>query len=221
MADKYVLSKAYREMANELNKAYDEMKEHRISTNSTRLFEQTLESFYSRNNIDVKDVHRISTRKQMTEEQAEELGDIVDMFVDIALNDGGLYYSEFTKGMTQEDLDFLNDFIADEDYENIETDTKEEKWQQFEYDTYQKLKEKYGFGSVQEYANWLDNITRMKMNPFVREILSSDQMGEIIAIMQNDYDYGHIVSLITEEYYNTNGATGDVLYDAIINRISK
>lgn len=221
MASKYVLSKSYREMAEELNKAYDEMSEHRISTNATRLFEQTLESFYKRNDINVKDVHRISTRKQMTEEQAEELGDIVDMFVDIALNDGGFYYSEFEKAMSPEDLEMLHDFIADEDYENIETDTKEQKWEKFEYDTYQKLKDKYGFANVQEYANWLDNIVRMKKNPFIREILSSDQMGEIIAIMQNDNEYTDIIGIIREEYFNSKGATGEPLYDAVIKRVSR
>lgn len=223
--DKYELSKGYKEVARELNKAYDEMKQMRFNTNAIRQFEQTLERFYENNDIDVANVHHITTRKQMTKEQAEELAGIVDMFTDIALNEGGFYYSDIEQYLTEEDKQRINDVLSDMDYDSIETEFDEDEeepkmnFETFDFSSYQTSAERYGLNSVQEYLSWLEGIMRLKDNALIREILSSDQYAEILAYSQEtDLTFNDILSIMVTEYGMT-GKTGEPLYDTIIDRI--
>lgn len=226
---KFVLSGSYRKIAYELNKAYDEMKSMKIDTNAIRLFEKTLEDFYSRYNLKVSNVHHISMQKQMTREQAEELASITDMFTDIALNQGGFYFSDIEKALTKEELQMIQDAIADDDFENIdlggdkaeESGEREEqqKYKTFGYDVYEKIKDKYGLESVQQYFDWLDGMTRFKHNALFLDIMSSDQFGEVLAYSQeNDINYFDLSNMIVNQY-NKMGVSGYELYNAIIDKI--
>lgn len=234
---KFVLSKPYRQVAYQLNKAYDEMKSMKIDTNAIRLYEKTLEQFYERNNLKVANVHHITMQKQMSLEQAQELADITNMFTDIALNQGGFYFSDIEKALTKEELQMINDALADDDYDNIdlggenveesEERQQKKKYKTFGFDAYEKIKEKYGLKDVQQYFDWLEGMVRFKKNALFLDILSSDQFGEILAYSQDvgarfsdDGHYNTLADVIIEEY-NATGATGDRLYNAIINRIEK
>lgn len=224
---KYTLSREYRRLAYQLNKAYDEMKQMRITTNATRTFSHMLEEFYNKHDLKVANPHHITMQKQMSYEQTQELGELVDMFANMAIESDMFLLEDIQKKIPPEEWQALQDRVADMHYSgedagelNVEA-LIPNKWEKFEWDKYEKIKEMYNLGGVQDYINFLDDMDAMRSNKLLVEILSSDQYAEIIAHpASKDYSTEYINNRIVQEY-SKHGATGKDLYKTIIRQIKK
>lgn len=217
--ERFVLSKPYRAMAWELNLAYDEVKKKGHYSNNIKLFEQTLENFYNKYNRKPANKHHISMQIQMTEEQINELGDIVDQFVNIAVEERNFYYDDLTKGFSPEDKVKIKEKL--EKPEKTEEKEIETPWKVFDVDKFKQIQELYGVKTVQEFIDWTDEMERYRTSIFLQTILTSDQIADIFAYSGNKDDkssYKKIEKMIQNQY-NKNGLIGDELRQAVMKRI--
>ena len=232
---RYTLSRPYRQLAYQLNKAYDEMQQYRIDTNATRTYAHMLEQFYEKHDLKVANPHHITMQKEMSYEQTQELGELVDMFANMAIESDMFLLEDIQKKVSPEDWQALQDKVSDADYSNIKSKptasdvdyvssdimNQVAKWQVFEWDKYEKIKDMYHLGGVQDYLNWIDDMQNLKTNSLLAEILSSDQYAEIISHPASQkYSNEYINNKIIQEY-SKHGATGKDLYRTIIRQIKK
>lgn len=226
------LSKPYRQIAWQLNKAYDEVRNEGIWSNSINLFEQTLEAFYDKYDLKVANTHHISMQKQMPEEAVEELAKIALRFADIATEDRNFFYEDLTKGLSKRDKEIIQqkqqEAIVNGD-ENIDVDGIEMPWDKFDVDRYKKIQDKYGVETVQDFINWTDEMERFRGEAFLLSVLSSHQIADIFsyaidAQKENqlaDLSFDAISKMAYREYKNNGGITGEKLRTAIYERISR
>lgn len=228
--ERFTLSKTYRAMAWELNKGYDEVKQNKIANNTIKLFENTLENFYERNNLKVANKHHISLQKQMNKEQAEELAEIVDAFVEKAINDRSFFSDDILSKLTPEEQRILFDKQQDEIYDEFFEDDYEADflyeevnipWDEFNVDKYEQIKEKYGVDDIQQFINWTDEMERYRANAFLSEVLSSDQIAELFAYAQSGDNKisRRALHMMIRTNYNKTGKTNYDLYNIVVNRI--
>ena len=232
---RYTLSRPYRQLAYQLNQAYDEMKQMRLTTNATRTYAHMLEEFYAKHDLKVANPHHITLQKEMSLEQTQELGELVDMFANMAIESDMFLVEDIQKKISPEDWQALLDRVSDIHYydgitgEEIDVDPmfKEYdryisgKWEKFEWDKYEKIKEMYHLGGVQDYINFIDDMDAMRANNLLMEILSSDQYAEIISHpASRDYSPEYINNKIIQEY-SKHGTVGKDLYKTIIRQIKK
>ena len=232
--ERYTLSRPYRQLAYQLNKAFDEMQQYRIDTNATRTYAHMLEQFYEKHDLKVSNPHHITMQKEMTREQTQELGELVDMFANMAIESDMFLVEDIQKKVSPEEWQALQDKVSDIDYASINGEPTEidpmfkgydrqmsGKWEKFEWDKYEKIKDMYHLGGVQDYLNWLDDMQNLKTNSLLAEILSSDQYAEIISHpASQQYSNEYINNRIIQEY-SKHGATGKDLYRTIIRQIKK
>ena len=242
---RYTLSRPYRQLAYQLNKAYDEMQQYRINTNATRTYAHMLEQFYEKHDLKVANPHHITLQKEMSYEQTQELGELVDMFANMAIESDMFLVEDIQKKVSPEDWQALQNKVAKYDWDAIETQISNQKfgvsletggdvdyastevmnqvskWEVFEWDKYEKIKEMYHLGGVQDYINFLDDMDAMRTNNLLMEILSSDQYAEIISHpASRDYSAEYINNKIIQEY-SKHGTVGKDLYKTIIRQIKK
>lgn len=238
----FTLSKPYRKIAYEMNKAYDEVKQAGITNNTIKLFENTLENFYKKHNKKVANEHHVSMQAQMDESSIKELDSILMSFVDKALNEHNFYLSDIKKSVDpkvwqdimdkqQEDIleDWYGDYNTTEDMidmmaeENMEQSTIEDiiPWNEFNVDIYNKIQDKYGIEDVQQFIDWTDEMERYRTNAFLSQVLSSHQIAELFAYAQagdNKVNRRSLHATIRAQY-NKTGYIGQDLYNAVVQRI--
>lgn len=232
---RYVLSKANRKLAYALNKAYDETISERVSSNTIRQFENTLETFYSKYGLRVANTHHISMQKEMTKEQAEELAAITQTFADKAIEDRKFIYDDILSRYNERDRRLLQDwhqqnivdgvemyFDIDQDeiaaLEGIDVD-----WKTFDTDKYEYIQDKYGVEDIQQFVDWTDQMERYRNNAFLSEILSSDQIADLFAYrQQGQYKITEKQLIDKIRYqYNKYGYTGEELHAKVQSLISQ
>ena len=228
--ERYVLSKAYRQVAWQLNKAYDEVRNAGFYSNNTKLFEQTLEGFYKKWGKKVSNVHHISMQAQMPKEAIEELANITIRFADIAVEDRNFYIDDLTKGMSPEDRRAIEqkqqEAIVNGD-EEMDFDGIKMPWDKFDVDKYNQIQDLYGIKTVQDFINWTDEMERFRGEAFLQSVLNSDQIADIFAHTYNaqkknplaNLDFDEIVKMAYREHMK-DGKKGDKLRQAIFSRIS-
>lgn len=227
---KYVLSAPYRKIAYELNIAYDESKREKITNNTLREFESTLETFYETHGLKVSNPHHITMQKQMTEEQVEELADIVDTFTQKALEERDFYFGDIIADLSPEELQAIKDKQQREYLESGEiTETNMSEfirdldipWDEFNVDKYKQIKDKYGVETVQQFVDWTDEMERYRSSAFLQEVLTSDQIAELYSYAQSgDVKVSRrSMHAMIRAQYNKNGYTGTDLYNVIIDKI--
>ena len=229
--ERYVLSKAYRQVAWQLNKAYDEVRNAGFYSNNTKLFEQTLEGFYKKWGKKVSNLHHISMQAQMPKEAIEELADITIRFADIAVEDRNFYIDDLTKGMSPEDRRAIEqkqqEAIVNGD-EEMDFDGIKMPWDKFDVDKYNQIQDLYGIKTVQEFINWTDEMERFRSSAFLQSVLNSDQIADIFAYSYDaqqknpraNLDFDSISKMVYREYMK-DGFVGDALRGAIYARIAK
>lgn len=219
----YVLSPIYRQVAWQLNKAYDEVKQAGLTSNNIKLFEQSLENFYEKYNLKVKNKHHISMQKHMSMEAVDELSKITLQFADVATVDRQFFLEDLTKGLSPDDLQRVLDQQQENAYDNIETNEDDTiPWKVFDIDKFKQIQEMYGVDSVQEFIDWTDEMERYRTSSFLQTVLSSDQIADIFAYAGNKDSkktYEKIAKMITNQY-NRYGYIGDELRQAVIKRIN-
>lgn len=231
-ADPYRLSKPYRQIAWQLNKAYDEVRNAGYYSNNIKLFEKTLEGFYEKYNLKVKNPHHISMQKQMPEEAVEELAKIALRFADIAVEDRSFFLDDITKGLTERDKKMVQQkqqeaIINDED--EIEIGDVKMPWDKFDVDKFEKIQDLYGVETIQDFIDWTDEMERFRMDSFLTSVLTSDQVADVFSYAieaQKDnpkakLDFNAISKMAYREYKNNGGIVGDGLRKAIYARISR
>lgn len=229
--DRYVLSKAYRQVAWQLNKAYDEVRNEGFTSNNIRLFEQTLEGFYEKYNLKVANKHHISMQKQMPKEAVEELGKIALHFAEVATEDRSFFLSDITKGLSEKDIQMIRDKQQQAILEDGEMDFEGVKmpWDKFDVDKYNKIQDMYGVNTIQGFIDWTDEMERFRSSAFLQSVLTSDQIADIFSYsidagQRNPYanlDFDAISKMAYREYKNNGGITGESLRKAINARISR
>lgn len=226
--ERFKLSHVYRQMAWELNRAYDEVKESGYTSNNIKLFEQTLEAFYANAGKKVKNPHHISLQAHMSKEQIEELANITDTFVNIAVNDRAFYLSDITKGLTPKDMEIIQNRQQEIAFDNvmpresIEAKSKldEIPWETFDVDRFEAIKDKYGIDSVQGFVDFVDAMERRRVSGLMDTLLSSHQLAEAFAYAESKgYGYEYVMRTAYKEYYKNKGITRDPLYEQIIKHI--
>ena len=240
---KYKMAKPYRQVAYQLNKAYDEVKNSGLTNNTIKLYERTLEQFYQRHGIKVKNPRHISIQKTSNDPAIiQELADITMTFADMALEQRDFYLSDIISKINPQDLQTIYDkqqlqmmesffdrddvsmfdLLADENMEQSAIDDII-PWNEFDIDKFNKIKKEYGVESVQEFVDWTDEMERYRSNAFLSEVLSSDQIGELWAYAQS----GDIkvnrrsFHMLVRANYNATGMTGKNLYNVIRQKIDK
>lgn len=204
--EKYVLSKAYRKLGWAINNALNEFTRMGVSTNQTRLLEDTLKNFYERNNLKVSNPERITLQKYMTKDQVEELADIVSAFAE---QPEKLVFAEYEKKVNNI-AQVIADAQADETHPG-----------EFRIDDYLHHREQYNYNNYQDYINFIDGMERQRDDALLSEIISSDQLAELETIgRQNGYTIKDMEDKIIEEY-NNSGVTHNALYKKILNVINK
>ena len=228
----YRLSKPYRQIAWQLNKAYDEVRASKFYINNIKLFEQTLEGFYEKYDLKVRNPHHISMQKQMPEEAVEELAKIALRFADIAVEDRAFFLDDITKGLTKKDKDIIQEKQQEaivNDKEEIEIGDVKMPWDKFDVDKFNQIQDLYGVETVQDFIDWTDSMERFRMDSFLTSVLTSDQIADIFSYAQsaekeNKYatlDFDAISKMAYREYKNNGGIVGDTLRSAIYARISR
>lgn len=228
----YRLSKPYRQIAWQLNKAYDEVRASKFYSNNIKLFEQTLEGFYDKYNLKVRNPHHISMQKQMPEEAAEELAKIALRFADIAVEDRAFFLDDISKGLTKEDKELIQQKQQEaivNDKEEIEVGGIKMPWDKFDVDKFEKVQDKYGVDTVQDFINWTDDMERFRMDSFLTSVLNSDQIADVFSYAidaqhknpKANLDFDAISKMAYREYKNNGGIVGDTLRSAIYARISR
>ena len=220
---KYKLSSPYRKVAFQLNKAYDEVKQSGLTNNTIKLYEQTLEKFYSKYDRKVKNPHHISQQIQMSEEQIQELADITIAFADMAVNDRNFVLSDIIGKIDPEDLQTIFDMQQDADLRSdfFSIDGIDMPWNEFDIDKFNTIKEMYGVEDVQQFINWTDEMERYRANAFLSEVLTSDQIADLWAYAQSgDVKVNRrSLHMMIRANYNATGKTGADLYNIVLQRI--
>ena len=228
----YRLSKPYRQIAWQLNKAYDEVRNAKYYSNNIKLFEQTLEGFYDKYNLKVRNPHHISMQKQMPEEAVEELAKIALRFADIAVEDRAFFLDDISKGLTKEDKELIQQKQQEaivNDKEEIEVGGIKMPWDKFDVDKFEKVQDKYGVDTVQDFINWTDDMERFRMDSFLTSVLNSDQIADVFSYAidaqhknpKANLSFSEISKMAYREYKNNGGIVGDTLRSAIYARISR
>lgn len=225
---KFKMSTSYRKIARELNKAYDEVKQAGLTNNTIKLYERTLEQFYEKHGLKVKNTKHISTQKQSTNPDViQELVDITMTFADMALEYRDFYLSDIISKINPKDLDAIykhqQDAILGEDSEYSLFDEVDTPWNEFDIDKFNQIKEEYGVETIQDFVNWTDEMERYRSSSFLSEVLTSDQIAELWSYAQS----GDIkvnrrsFHMMIRANYNATGKTGFDLYNVIRQKIDK
>lgn len=227
----YKLSQIYRQVAWQLNTAYDEVRDAGYTSNNIRLFEKTLEMFYEKYNLKVANKHHISIQKHMSMEAVEELSKITLHFADIATIDRAFFLDDITKGLKTEDKQSIQDAQQKAILEGSDTaivDGVEIPWDSFDVDKFSHIQELYDVDNVQDFIDWTDEMERYRRNSFLQTVLTSDQIADIFsqaidAGNENslaNLDIEEIEKMAYREYKNNGGLEGDDLRKAVLNRIA-
>lgn len=228
----FTLSKPYRKIAYEMNKAYDEVKQAGITNNTIKLFENTLENFYKKHNKKVANEHHVSMQAHMDESSIKELAAILMSFVDKALNEHNFYLSDIKKSvepkvwqdiMDKQQEDLWDNLWYEDNYDTDVTVDEEVDvpWNEFNVDIYNKIQDKYGVEDVQQFIDWTDEMERYRTNAFLSQVLSSHQIAELFAYAQageNKVNRRSLHATIRAQY-NKTGYIGQDLYNAVVQRI--
>ena len=224
---KYKMAKEYRDVARELNKAYDEVKQSGLTNNTIKLYERTLEQFYEKHGRKVKNMHHISTQMQSLDpEVIQELADITMTFADMALEDRDFYLSDIIRKIDPRDLQVIYDkqqeaifFNEDTDYDLF--DILGVTWNELDLDKFNQIKEEYGVETIQDFVNWTDEMERYRSSSFLSEVLTSDQIAELWAYAQSgDIKVNRrTLHMMIRANYNATGKTGLDLYNIIRQKI--
>lgn len=91
------LSKEYKTLMKELNKALDEWEKLNVKPNEVRQAEHMLEMFYDWSGKKPKDTARFSTRLKLTEEQQDEFEQMAQSFADMEIFASDYYDEPFMK----------------------------------------------------------------------------------------------------------------------------
>ena len=233
--ERFVLSKNYRKVAYALNKAYDETTNAKITSNTIRQFENTLETFYEKYGLRVKNPHHISMQKEMTKAQAEELASITMAFADKAVEEHNFVLSDIMQRFNPKDRQRLMDWQQmniidgveaeyDVDVDNLDDMAAlEVDWETFDYEKFEYIQDKYGVEDIQQFIDWTDQMERYRNNAFLSEILSSDQIADLFAYRQQgktSISEKQFVDKIRYQY-NKYGYTGEELHAKVQSMISK
>ena len=133
-----------------------------VKTNKTRLFEQTLENFYEKNNLKVANPKRITLQKYMTREQAVELSDIVMSFAE---EPQGLVFEEY-----KQKFDSIDKVIADARIIGGE--------ENFNVDRFLSFQDQFGVRNYQDFIDVIDALNNRKIDALLKEIEESNgQVG--------------------------------------------
>ena len=201
---RYVLNKEYRRLGYGLNKALNEFKDAGVSSNKTRLLEETLEQFYQSNNLKVSNPKRVTLQKYMTEEQATELSGIVLSFAEDA---NGLVLSEYESKISD-----MQQVI--QDAKNIGGE------ENFNIERFKKHEEMFGKASYQEYIDRIDALNKRKENALLNDLTTSDQIAELAAVAHTRGYTNEELENMIEQIYNDTGKMGNDLYEDVLNVIS-
>lgn len=201
---RYVLNKEYRRLGYALNKALNEFKEAGVSSNKTRLLEETLEQFYQSNNLKVLNPKRVTLQKYMTEEQATELSGIVLSFAEDA---HGLVLSEYESKISD-----MQQVI--QDAKNIGGEKN------FNIERFKKHEEMFGKASYQEYIDRIDALNKRKENALLNDLTTSDQIAELAAVAHTRGYTNEELEDMVIQIYNDTGKMGNDLYEDVLNVIS-
>lgn len=200
---RYTLNKEYRKLGWALNNALNEFSNMDVTSNQTRLLEQTLERFYESNNLSVANPHRVTLQKFMTEEQVNELADIVMSFAE---SPQGLVFEEYENKMQS-----IDEVIADAKLIGGE--------EEFNIDRFKVFQDEFGVKNYQQYIDVIDALNNRKMDALLNDIITSDQIAELVS-------YGHVKGYANQEIetmiitnYNDSGLTHERLYEQILNQI--
>lgn len=200
---RYTLNKEYRKLGWALNNALNEFSNMGVTTNQTRLLEQTLERFYESNNLSVANPQRVTLQKFMTEEQVNELADIVMSFAEAPQ---GLVFEEY-----ENKIQSIDEVIADAKLIGGE--------EEFNVDRFKVFQDEFGVKNYQQYIDVIDALNNRKIDALLNDIISSDQIAEIVS-------YGHVKGYTNQELetmiitnYNDSGLTHERLYEQILNQI--
>ena len=140
------LSKEYKSLMKELNKALDEWEKLNVKPNEVRQAEHMLELFYDWSGKKPKDTARFNTRLKLTEEQQDELEQIAQSFVDMEIFASDYYDEPFMKAFEKvkgrygiNTIDEYRDYVDAKDrYRSEKIVTSVIGW--YKYD---KLKQRY------------------------------------------------------------------------------
>ena len=195
--------KYIRDLFNQLNEAMNDWDKAGFTSNDLKLFQDKLEDFYSKNNLQVAHNDRFTVQKGMTQEQADELFDIA-----IAMADDDYIY-----------LDTYQDML-NMDYEDIGTQSRYDK---INLEAFSKIAEQHpdSVQDLEDYVNFIDQMNNYKNNAMLSSILSSDQVAELYSLGSwHDLTDEQIETIIyTELELTTHGQTGDVLYNTVLEAI--
>ena len=195
--------KYIRDLFNQLNEAMNDWDKAGFTSNDLKLFQDKLEDFYSKNNMNVAHTDRFSWQKEMTQEQADELFDLAE-------------------SMAQDDYVYLETYqdMLNMDYEDIGTQSTYDK---INLEAFLKISEQHqnSVQTLEDYINFIDRMNNYKNNAMLSSILSSDQVAELYSLGSwQDLTDDQIETIIyTELELTTKGQTGDVLYNAVLEAI--
>lgn len=195
--------KYIRDLFNQLNEAMNDWDKAGFTSNDLKLFQDKLEDFYSKNNMNVAHKDRFTWQKEMTQEQADELFDLAE-------------------SMAQDDYIYLETYqdMLNMDYEDIGTQSTYDK---INLEAFSKISEQYpdSVQNLEDYVNFIDRMNNYKNNAMLSSILSSDQVAELYSLGSwQDLTDEQIETIIyTELELTTKGQTGDVLYNAVLEAI--
>lgn len=195
--------KYIRDLFNQLNEAMNDWDKAGFTSNDLKLFQDKLEDFYSKNNMNVAHNDRFTWQKEITQEQADELFDLAE-------------------SMAQDDYIYLETYqdMLNMDYEDIGTQSTYDK---INLEAFSKISEQYpdSVQNLEDYVNFIDRMNNYKNNAMLSSILSSDQVAELYSLGSwQDLTDEQIETIIyTELELTTKGQTGDVLYNAVLEAI--
>lgn len=195
--------KYIRDLFNQLNEAMNDWDKAGFTSNDLKLYQDKLEDFYNKNNMNVAHNDRFSWQKDMTQEQADELFDLAE-------------------SMAQDDYVYLETYqdMLNMDYEDIGTQSTYDK---INLEAFSKISEQYpdSVQNLEDYVNFIDRMNNYKNNAMLSSILSSDQVAELYSLGSwQDLTDEQIETIIyTELELTTKGQTGDVLYNAVLEAI--
>lgn len=195
--------KYIRDLFNNLNEAMNDWDKAGFTSNDLKLFQDKLEDFYSKNNMNVAHTDRFTWQKEMSQEQADELFDLAE-------------------SMAQDDYIYLETYqdMLNMDYEDIGTQSTYDK---INLEAFSKISEQYpdSVQNLEDYVNFIDRMNNYKNNAMLSSILSSDQVAELYSLGSwQDLTDEQIETIIYAELeLTTKGQTGDVLYNAVLEAI--
>lgn len=227
----YKLSHIYRQVAWQLNKAYDEVRNEGYTSNNIRLFEQTLEGFYDKYGLKVANKHHISIQKYMSMEAVEELAKITLHFADIATVDRAFFLEDITKGLSPKDISIIQnkqqEAIVNGDDE-MDIDGIKMPWDKFDVDKFNQIQDLYGVKTVQDFIDWTDDMERFRSEAFLQTVLNSHQIADVFAYAIDaqkansnvNLDFEALNRMAYRIHMKNGGIKGSALRKAIYERIS-